>query len=295
MRSQRWRAASVAGIVVVSWAGSGLPARAAGAATPNPKKFCAAVQTFNATRPSTKDESVAALTKLASASPPPVKAAMGLIAQDADAVDPASVLAQASGAQTESTPLTLAGTAVADAVSQTCHTSLNFAAAVPSGISRRQVDPVAWARTVCASFSAWGHTVNDAGANLVTSANGQTTLLDLRNTLSQFLIQAATATEQLGTQLGAAGIPKTARGSPFSASLRLGVSVALLVFVGSQPTVQALPNDAHDFQVQAQALVGKLDAAGRSVEALARVAAAQLKVPAMTAVFAHLPGCAGIR
>jgi hypothetical protein len=257
-------------------------------------KFCAAVRTFNATRPSSKDESVAALKKLASASAPDVKAAVNVIAEEADTVDAASALAQAAGNSAETTPLTLAGSTVIAAADQTCHLTLNFAAAVPTGLSKRQVNPAGWARTVCASFTAWGQTANDAGASLVTNANGQTTLPDVRNTLSQFLSKAVAATEQLNTDLGGAGIPKTPNGDAFASSIRLGVSQRLLVFVGAQPLVQTLPNDASAFQVKAQALVTTLDATGRGIEGLVRVAETQVKAPALVAVLAHQPRCAGV-
>lgn len=279
-------------VVVVAAVGAGLAAVPAAAA---PRaKFCNALRTFNATRPSSKDETVAALNKLAAASPPAVKAAVAVIAQEADTVDAASALAQAGGSSVETTPLTTAGATVTAAADQTCHSVVNFAGAVPTGVSKRHVRPAGWSRTVCASLSAWGQVVNTAGASLVTTANGQTTLPDLRNTLSQFLAQAVTATQQLNTQLGGAGIPKTPNGEAFAASVRLGVSRTLLVFVGAQPQVQNLPNDASAFQVTAQALVTKLDAAGRSVEALVRVAETQFKAPALTAVFARQSGCAGI-
>ncbi len=264
-------------------------------AAPRPKSFCAAVRAFNATQASTKDEAVAALQALTAASPPNVKAAMKLITDQADAVDPASVLAQASGAQVESTPLTAAGATVAAAADQTCHEALNFTAAVRTGISHRKVNPAGWARTVCASISTWGLTANDAGANLVTAANGQTTTADLRTTLSQFLTKAVTATQLLSQQLGAAGIPKTPNGDTFASFIRHGVGVTLLVFVGAQPTVQHLPNEAQAFQVEAQALVGTLDGAGRSVQTLVRLAEIQIKAPALRAVFARQPSCATIR
>ena len=283
---------SFAAIVVVLVAGFSAPAPAS--AAPN-TKFCAAVRTFNATRPSSKDEAVAALKKLASASAPDVKAAVNVIAQEADTVDAASALAQAAGNSAESTPLTLAGSTVAAAADQTCHVTVNFAAAVPTGVSKRGVNPAGWARTVCASLSAWGKIVNDAGANLVTAANGQTTLPDVRNTLSQFLSKAVAATEQLNTEFGEAGIPKAPHGDAFASSIRLGVARTLLVFVGAQPVVQTLPNDASAFQVSAQALVTRLDAAGRSVEGLVRVAGTQIKAPALVTVLARQPGCAGIR
>jgi hypothetical protein len=258
-------------------------------------KFCAAVRTFNATRPSSKDEAVAALKRLASASAPDVKAAMNVIAEEADAVDTASALAQAAGNSTESTPLTMAGFTVAAAADQACHLTLNFAAAVPTGVSKRSVNPSGWAKTVCANLSAWGQTANDAGASLVTNANGLTTLPDVRDTLSQFLSKAVAATQQLNTELGGVGIPKTPNGDAFASSIRLGVSTALLVFVGAQPLVQLLPNDASAFQVKAQALVTTLDSAGRSVQGLVRSAETRIKAPALVTVLAHQPGCAGIR
>lgn len=280
-------------VLVVATLGAGLAGAAPAAAAPR-TKFCDALRAFNATRPSSKDETVAALNKLAAASPPAVKAAVAVIAQVADTVDAASALAQAGGNSAVTTPLTTAGATVTAAADQTCHAGVNFAGAVPTGVSKRHVSPIGWARTVCASLSAWGQTVNAAGASLVTTANGQTTLPDVRNTLSQFLTQAVTATRQLNTQLGGAGIPKTPNGEAFAVSVRLGVSRTLLVFVGSQPQVQSLPTDASAFQVKAQALVTKLDAAGRSVEALVRVAETQFKVPALVAVFARQSGCAGI-
>jgi hypothetical protein len=281
-------------IAIVAVLVAGFSAAVPAGAAPN-AKFCAAVRTFNATRPSSKDEAVTALKKLASASAPDVKAAVNVIAQEADTVDAASALAQAAGNSAESTPLTLAGSAVAAAADQTCHVTVNFAAAVPTGVSKRNVNPAGWARTVCASLSAWGQIVNDAGANLVTAANGQTTLPDVRNTLSQFLSKAVAATEELNTELGGAGIPKAPRGDAFASSIRLGVSRTLLVFVGAQPVVQELPNDASAFQVSAQALVTRLDAAGRSVEGLVRMAGTQIKAPALVTVLARQPGCAGIR
>lgn len=280
-------------VTIVATLGAGLFAVVpAGAAS---GKFCAAVRTFNATRPSSKDEAVAALRKLASASAPDVKAAVNVIAQEADTVDAASALAQAAGNSAATTTLTTAGSTVTAAADQTCRVAVDFAGAVPTGVSKRSVNPSGWARTVCASLSAWGQTVNTAGASLVTTANGQTTLPDLRNTLSQFLGNAVGATQQLNTELGGAGRPKTPNGAAFASSLRLGVSRSLLVLVGAQPVVQTLPNDASAFQVKAQALVARLDAAGRSVQALVRVAETQIKAPALVAVFARQPGCAGIR
>lgn len=278
--------------IVATLVGGSFTAVPAGAAPGS--KFCAALRTFNATRPSSKDEAVTALKKLASASPADVKAAVNVIAQEADTVDAASALAQAAGNSAESTPLTLAGSTVVAAADQTCHLTVNFAGAVPTGVSKRSVNPAGWARTVCASISAWGQTVNAAGASLVTSANGQTTLSDLRVTLSQFLSTAVGATEQLNTELGGAGIPKSPNGDVVASSIRLGVSRTLLVFVGSQPLVPDLPNDAAAFQTTAQALVTKLDAAGRSVEALVKVALTQFKAPALGTVVARQPGCAGI-
>ena len=290
-RTGRRAAVGAAAIVAACTAGLfvAVPARAAPGT-----KFCAALRTFNATRPSSKNEAVTALTKLASASTPQVKAAVTVIAQEADTVDAASALAQAAGNSAESTPLTVAGSTVGAAADQTCHLTVNFAGAVPTGVSKRSVNPSGWARTVCTSISAWGQTVNAAGASLVTSANGQTTLSDLRVTLSQFLSTAVGATEQLNTELGSAGLPKTPNGAVVASSIRLGVSRTLLVFVGAQPLVPDLPNDAAAFQTTAQALVTKLDAAGRTVEALVNVALTQYKAPALAAVFAHQPGCASI-
>jgi hypothetical protein len=287
------RGLGVGAVAIVATVGAGLVSPTPAGAAPRPK-FCTALRTFNATRPSSRDETVAALNKLAAGSPGNVKAALTVIATEAGTVDAASALAQAGGNSAESTPLTTAGATVATAADQTCHTTVNFAGAVPSGVSKRVVNPAGWARTVCSSLSAWGQTVNTAGASLVTTANGQTTLPDVRNTLSQFVTQAVTATQQLNTGLGGAGIPKTPNGAEFASSVRLGVSRTLLVFVGSQPQVQSLPTDASAFQVKAQALVAKLDAAGRSVEGLVRVAETQLKVPALIAVFAREPACSGI-
>ncbi len=283
---------AVAIVTVTAWLA---PAPAGAAPGPAPgAKFCAAVRTFNATRPSTRDEAVTALQKLASASVPTVRAAVNLIAQEADTVDAATALAQAAGNASESTPLTAAGLTITAAADQACHLAVNFAGAVPTGVSKRRVNAAGWARTVCSSITAWGHTVNDAGASLVTAANGQTTLSDLRITLSQFLNQAVAATRLLNTQLGGAGIPIASRGEEFASSIRLGVSRTLLTFVGVQPSVPDLPNDASAFQTTAQALVTKLDAAGRSVQSLVRAAEAEFKAKALAAVFARQAGCAGI-
>ncbi len=290
-RTTGWFGVGAAVVVGVLGAGAVDPPHAGAASRP---KFCAALTTFNATRPTSRDETVAALHKLAAASPANVKAAVILIANEAETVDAASALAQAGGNAAETTPLTMAGGTVTAAADATCHVAVNFAGAVPSGVSKRLVNPSGWARTVCSSVSTWGATVNTAGASLVTTANGQTTVPDLRNTLSQFLTQAVTATQQLNTELGGAGIPKTPHGAEFASSVRLGVSRTLLIFVGSQPQVQSLPTDASAFQVKAQALVAKLDAAGRSVEGLVREAESQLEVPALAALFAREPGCSGI-
>ncbi|HSO95434.1 MAG TPA: hypothetical protein VLV81_05280 [Acidimicrobiia bacterium] len=276
-------------IVVVTVASWSTPAEAAPGA-----KFCVAVRTFNATRPSSQDEAVTALQKLAAASIPSVRAAVNLITQEADTVDAATALAQAAGNASQATPLTAAGLTITGAADQTCHLAVNFAGAVPTGVSKRRVNAAGWARTVCSSIAAWGHTVNDAGANLVTAANGQTTLSDLRVTLSQFLSKAVAATQTLNTQLGGAGVPIAPSGAAFAASIRLGVSRTLLTFVGEQPSVSALPDDASAFQTTAQALVTKLDTAGRSVQSLVQEAEIAFKAKALAAVFARQPGCAGI-
>ena len=64
--------------------------------------------------------------------------------------------------------------------------------------------------------------------------------------------------------------------------------------MGAQPLVPDLPNDAAAFQTTAEALITKLDAAGRAVPALVKVALTQFKAPTLGAVFARQPGCAGI-
>ncbi len=265
-------------------------------AAPRPTAFCVAVLAFNANRPPSESEAVAALQRLAGAAPTTVRTRLRVIVRAVERGDPSVVLAQANGSQTPpSAALAAAGNAVASHANHTCGVSVNFLAAVPTGISARPVDPAVWARTVCGSLSSWGQSLKDAGSSLLTPLSGVTTTLpEVRSALSQFLGAAILRTQQLLDQLDEAGTPKAAHGNAFVAFIHDGVTQAQQVFLEAEPAAQSLPNDPQGFQIEGQALVQKLDDAGRQVAALARTAEAQIKAPTLRRALSSEPACAGI-
>jgi hypothetical protein len=265
-------------------------------AAPHPSPFCSALATFNATRPASKAKSLAGLKQLAQAAPARAQTALNTIAKAAKSGDVASVLGQASGAQpVQPGRLTAAGRTVATAAAQSCHGTVNFLAAVPTGVSERKVTPAVWTRTICSSLSAWGQGLNAAGANLVTPASGVTTTVpEERAAFSQFAGTAIIRTQQLIDQLDSAGTPNTKHGAAFAAFLHDGVTQAQQGFVQAEPAVQALPDDPQAFQVQTKALVQNLSDAGMHVVLGLHNAESGIKDPALSQAFFDESTCNGI-
>ena len=265
-------------------------------AAPHPSPFCTALGIFNATRPSSRAESLTGLKRLGQAAPVRVKNALTAITKAAKNGDVASVLTQASGAQpVQPGPLATAGSTVAAAAVQNCHASVDFLAAVPTGISERKVSPEVWTRTICSSLSAWGQSLNAAGANLVTPLGGVTTTIpEERSEFSQFVGTAIIGTQQLINQLDNAGTPKTKRGAAFAAFLHDGVTQAQQGFVQAQPAAQALPDDPQAFQVQTKALVQDVSDAGMRVVLGLHNAESEIKDPALSQAFFAESTCKGI-
>ena len=268
------------------------PASAASRPTP----FCAAVHVFSAYRPPSRAETVRALQHLGDASPPKVKTALGVIARAVKRGDPSLILAQAAGSQNfPSVTLSAAGQTVITLAAQQCRVSVNFLNAVPTGISAHQVDPTVWAETVCTSLTSWGQDLKNSGASLLTPLSGITTTLpEVRTGLGQFLTAAIFRTQELLTQLSDAGSPNAPNGNDFAGVIHDGVTAAQQTFIEGQPEAQALPDDPQGFQVDAQALVQKLDDAGRQVAALVHTAETQVKSPVLRRAFASEPACAGL-
>jgi hypothetical protein len=268
----------------------------AASAAPRRSPFCAAVQAFNGNRPPSKAASVASLQQLAHASPTPARTALRRIARAVQRGDPSVVLAQAGGSHNPpGAAITAAGTATANRANHTCGVAVNFLAAVPTGISAQPVDPALWARTVCTSLTSWGQTLTDSGSTLLTPLSGVTTTLpEVRSELSKFLAVSILRTQELVNQLDAAGTPKTPNGNAFAAFLHDGVTQTQQAFVAAVPAAQALPNDPQGFQVEGQALVQKLDDAGRQVAALVQGAEARLPAPVLRRAFSAEPACTGI-
>jgi hypothetical protein len=262
---------------------------------PKTSPFCAAVATFNATRPTSKAQALAGLTRLAQASPARVKAAITVIMKAAKRGDVSGVLTQASGASPGPTgPLNAAGTTII-AATQTCHPPLNLLAAVPTGISDRKVPPRAWVMTICTSLTTWGQNLNAAGASLVTPASGVTTTVpEERNVFAHFVGTAILQTQQLITQLNNAGTPNTKHGPAFAASVHDAVTQAQQAFEQAQPAVQALPDDPQAFQTQTKTLVQNLNDAGTRVVAGFHDAENTIKDPALSQAFFDESTCKGI-
>jgi hypothetical protein len=261
-----------------------------------PHSFCAAVRSFNATHSSSKADSGSALRRLAQASPSDVKPAVNRIARALEHGDPAAVLVEATAVQAvRPTPLTVAGGTVDDASNQRCHVAVNLLAAVPRGVSKTTVAVKAWTRTVCTKLAAWGSSLRDSGSNLATPTNGiTTTLSEVRSALSQFIATSAIRTQELVDGLDQAGIPKAAHGAAVASYLQAGVSRVQQAFAAMQPAAQALPDDPRAFQVAAQALVQRLDNAGKQVQALVHDAETSIRDRTLDRAFGSEPACAGI-
>ncbi len=262
-------------------------------AAPHPSPFCSAVSTFNTARPSSKAESLRDLQQLADVAPARVKKALGTIIKAAKNGDVAAVLGQASG--TQPGLLTTAGTTVTAAATGSCRASVNFLAAIPTGISARKVPARAWVRTVCSSLAAWGQSVDAAGAALVTPASGVTTTVpEERATFARFVGAAIDKTGQLVSQLNNAGTPNTKHGAAFAALVHDGVTQAQQGFVQAQPAVQALPDDPQAFQVQTKTLVQNLDDAGMHVVVGLHNAEAEIKDAVLSQAFFDESTCKGV-
>jgi hypothetical protein len=246
-------------------------------------------------RPSSPTDLVTALQRLAKAAPSPTRDAVSAIADAVQIGDPESVLTEATAAPgRQPSPLTLDGIAVTTAIGQRCHLALNLRGAVPTGIAKRQVAPAAWSKVLCSKLSAWGHTVDDLGGKLVTEVNGPTTLAAVRSAVSDFVAAAVTETHQLISTLGAAGSAKAPRGLAFAVFVHDGLVQAALAFQAAQIAAQALPNDAHAFQIAGQALVQRLDSTGKQVEALVRDAKVRIGSRSVNQALARQPACAGV-
>jgi hypothetical protein len=287
----RWGRFTTGVVVVVTATVPALPG-----AAPRPSPFCSAVATFNASRPATRAESLAGLKQLAQAAPTRVKSALTAIVKAAKSGDVGSVLAQAGTAQPgQAGRLASAGAIVATAAVQSCQGTVNFLAAVPTGISERTVSPEVWTGTVCSALSGWGQSLNAAGASLVTPLSGVTTTVpEERTQFSQFVGTAIIRTQQLINQLNGAGTPKTKHGTTFAAAIHDGVAQAQQAFVQAQPAVQALPDDPQAFQVQTKALVQNLSDAGMHVVLGLHNAETEIKDPALSQAFFNESTCKGI-
>jgi len=267
------------------------------AAASSGSAFCAAIGVFNAVRPTSRAESVTALQNLAHASPTEVRRALQAIARAVHAGDPRAVLTQASGAQaSETDALDQEATTVLRDADGSCHTTVNFLAALPTGLSDRRVAPRVWGRAVCTRLVDWGEYLMNAGNSLLTPAGGVTvTLPEVQTELSDFLDTSILRTQELVNDIDDAGTPSVADGHAIATYIRTGVVQAQRTFVAAQPTVRALPGDPHAFQVATQALVQTLDDTGRSVAALMHDAELLYKVRALTAALAAEPACVGVR
>jgi hypothetical protein len=281
---------TVAALVVVV-----VPA-APGPGGSNPPEFCAALRTFNMATPSSKARSAAVLATLGRASPPAVRKALATLASAVKHGNPLAVLTQASAIPTpHAPPLTAAGKVVTDAASQQCGQVVTFLAALPTGGKGRVVAPTLWARSLCGDLTAWGSSVNAAGAGLVTTASGVTTTLpEVRSMLADFLSSAVNETEQLLNEVNTIGSPQAPRGASFAALIHAGVASALQAFMQAKPVAQSLPDDPHAFQVKAQALVATLDATGKQVEGLVRQTEARVRSAPITKALTTDPACTGI-
>jgi hypothetical protein len=265
-------------------------------AAPHPSPFCSALATFNSARPSSKAGTLTGLNQLAQVAPARVRKALTAITKAAKNGDVAGVLKEASGAPpVQPGPLAAAGSTVATAATQSCHVTVNFLAAAPTGISARKAPPAAWTRTVCSSLAAWNQSLNAAGAPLVTPLSGVTTTVpEERSQFSQFVGTAVIRTQQLINQLNEAGTPNTKHGAAFAASVHDGVTQAQQGFLQAQPAVQALPDDPQAFQVQTKALVQNLSDAGMHVVLGLHNAEREIKDPALSQAFFDESTCKGI-
>ena len=273
-----------------------LPLTSAAAAGPS-GPFCAAARAFNAVRPTSRRESRAALQAFGRAAPSDARAALKTIDRAVQRGDPDAVLTQAASAQaSEFDSLDQAAVTVVRDAYASCRLAVNFLAAVPTGLSDQPVGARAWSRTVCTKLVDWGEYVMSAGSSLLTPPGGVTvTLPEVQTELSNFLDTAILRTAELVHAIDEVGTPTIANGHAIASSVRDGVLHAEQTFAAAQATVRALPDDPHDFQVAAQALVQTLDDTGRSVAALMHDAELQYPVRALSAALRAEPACVGVR
>ena len=296
MREGWTRAATTVAVatVIVTSPGAALGAPAAASST---NSFCAALRAFNASRPTSRAESVAVLNTLGRAAPSASRSALKTIVRSVQHGDPSAVLTEAATAQaSESDSLDQAATTVARDAFGRCQLGVDFLAAVPTGLSDQRVSARVWGRTVCTKLVDWGQYLMNAGSSLLTPPGGVTvTLPEVQTEVSDFLDTAILRTTELLNAVDDVGTPSVSKGHAIASSIRAGVLQAEHTFRAAQLTVKALPDDPQRFQGAAQSLVQTLDDTGRQVAALVQDAEAQYKVAALRSALRVEPACIGVR
>jgi hypothetical protein len=296
MRGRCTRAAATVSLAALVVAASGVSAlgRPAAAST---SPFCAALRTFNTSHPTSRTESVTALTTLSRAAPSDSRSALKSIIRAVQHGDPDAVLTQAATAQaSEPDSLDQAATTVARDAFGRCQLGVDFLAAVPTGLSDQAVSARVWSRTVCSKLVDWGEFLMNAGSSLLTPPGGVTvTLPEVQTELSDFLDTAILRTAELLNAIDDVGTPSVSKGHAIASSIRSGVLQAEHTFQAAQLTVKALPDDPQRFQVVAQSLVQTLDDAGRKVAALVQDAEQQYDIRALRSALRAEPACIGVR
>jgi hypothetical protein len=280
--------------LVVAASGVSVLGRPAAAST---SPFCAALRTFNTSHPTSRTESVTALTTLSRAAPSDSRSALKTMIRAVQHGDPDAVLTQAATAQaSEPDSLDQAATTVARDAFGRCQLGVDSLAAVPTGLSDQAVSARVWSRTVCSKLVDWGEFLMNAGSSLLTPPGGVTvTLPEVQTELSDFLDTAILRTAELLNAIDDVGTPSVSKGHAIASSIRSGVLQAEHTFQAAQLTVKALPDDPQRFQVVAQSLVQTLDDAGRKVAALVQDAEQQYDIRALRSALRAEPACIGVR
>jgi prophage DNA circulation protein len=123
-----------------------------------------------------------------------------------------------------------------------------------------------WATQVCSSLNSYLSSLQTQANNLQAQSNNATSLQEAKTGLVNFINSAVSGTNNLVSQLQAAGPAPTRDGAAISQAIVGGIQQLGVAFSGAQAQAQALPtDDPTAFENQAKAVGTSLSNAGNQI------------------------------
>ncbi|HWC39977.1 MAG TPA: hypothetical protein VG476_15675 [Acidimicrobiales bacterium] len=149
-----------------------------------------------------------------------------------------------------------------------------------------------WSGQVCSSVTGYLNSLQTEANNLQTQANNATDLQQGKTALVNFINSAVSGTNNLVSQLEAAGPAPTRDGAAISQALVGGIQQLGVAFSGAQAQAQALPtNDPQAFQNGAKAIGNSLNSAGTQIGNNIKSAIGKYPTDNLQTAFNNNPTC----